>query len=74
MSSERAITKDIVVETNAPLAFEVLTQPGNLRHWFCDLAWSDPRPGGRYALHWAQGYHVEGRFLKVEPPHRATVA
>jgi uncharacterized protein YndB with AHSA1/START domain/uncharacterized damage-inducible protein DinB len=68
------VIRDIVIHTTAPLAFEVLTEPGNLRHWFCDVAWSDPRPGGRYAMHWAQGYHVEGRFLDFEPPHRATVA
>ena len=74
MPSERTVTKNIVVDTTAQLAFEVLTQPGNLRDWFCDVAWSDPRPGGRCALHWAQGYHVEGRFLEVDPPSRATIA
>ncbi len=74
MPSARTVSRDIVVETAAPLVFEVLTQPGHLRHWFCDLAWTDPRPGGRCALHWAQGYHVEGRFLEVEPPYRATIA
>ena len=33
-----------------------------------------PRPGGRCALHWGQGYHVEGRFLEVDPPRRAAIA
>ena len=74
MPSERTVTKDVAVEAGAPLIFEVLTQQGHLRDWFCDLAWSDPRPGGRCALHWGQGYHVEGRFLEVDPPRRAAIA
>lgn len=74
MSSERTVTRTVVVDATPRLVFQVLTETGNLRDWFSDLAWSDPRPGGRYALHWSQGYHVEGRFLQVDPPHRAVVA
>ena len=74
MSSERTVTRNVVVDATPRLVFQVLTETGNLRDWFCDTAWSDPRPGGRYALHWAQGYHVEGRFLEIDPPRRAVVS
>ncbi|NLF14452.1 MAG: PDZ domain-containing protein [Anaerolineaceae bacterium] len=74
MSSARTVTRNVVVDATPQLAFQVLTETGNLRDWFCDTAWSDPRPGGRYALHWAQGYHVEGRFLEIDPPRRAVVS
>lgn len=74
MSSARTVTRNVVVDATIQLAFQVLTETGDLRDWFCDAAWSDPRPGGRCALHWGQGYHVEGRFLEVDPPCRAVVA
>jgi uncharacterized protein YndB with AHSA1/START domain len=74
MSEMRRVEQSIAVDTTPELAFEALTQASELREWFSDQAWTEVRPDGRYALHWIQGYHVEGRFLELEPPHRAVVA
>jgi uncharacterized protein YndB with AHSA1/START domain len=74
MSEMRRVEQSIVVETMPELAFEALTQASELREWFSDQAWTEPWPGGRYALHWNQGYHVEGRFLELESPRHAVVA
>jgi uncharacterized protein YndB with AHSA1/START domain len=74
MSEMRQVRESVVVETTPELAFEAVTKDSELREWFCDQAWTEVRPGGRYALHWNQGYHVEGRFLELDAPRRALVA
>ena len=74
MSEERNVRQSVTVDATLERAFEALTQTGELRDWFSDLAWADVHPGGRYALHWGQGYHVEGRFLELEPPQRAVIS
>jgi uncharacterized protein YndB with AHSA1/START domain len=73
MSKERQIKHSIVVATTPELAFEAVTQASELREWFADQAWTETRPNGRYAAHWNQGYHVEGRFVELQTPRRAVV-
>jgi uncharacterized protein YndB with AHSA1/START domain len=74
MSEMRQVRERITVETTPELAFEAVTKDSELREWFCDWSWTEVRPGGRYALHWNQGYHVEGRFLEVDAPRRVVIA
>ncbi len=74
MAGQRAVEQRVVVHTTPELAFEALTRDSELREWFSDQAWTERRPGGRFALHWNQGYHVEGRFLEVDAPRRALVS
>jgi uncharacterized protein YndB with AHSA1/START domain len=73
MGEKRKIKQKVVVETTPELAFEAVTKASELREWFSDGAWTQVRPGGRYAVHWNQGYHVEGKFVKLDEPHRAIV-
>lgn len=73
MLGKRQVEHSIVVETTPDLAFEAVTRDGELREWFSDQAWTEIRPSGRYALHWNQGYHVEGKFVELEAPHHAVV-
>jgi uncharacterized protein YndB with AHSA1/START domain len=73
MSEQREVKQAIAVETTPELAFEAVTQASELREWFCDQAWTEVRAGGRYAVHWNQGYHVEGRFTELDPPRRAAI-
>ncbi len=73
MPEERQVIQRVVVDTTAEFAFEALTTTGELREWCADQAWTEPRPGGRFALHWNSGYHAEGTFLELEPPQRAAV-
>ena len=74
MSEERQVVQSVVVDTTPERAFEALTTTGELREWCADQAWAEPRPGGRFALHWNSGYHAEGTFLEVDPPRRAAVS
>jgi uncharacterized protein YndB with AHSA1/START domain len=62
MSEMQEARQSITVEATPELAFEAMTRDSELREWFCDRAWTEVQPAGRYALHWNQGYHVEGRF------------
>ncbi|MGD8793872.1 MAG: SRPBCC domain-containing protein, partial [Anaerolineae bacterium] len=73
MSEKRQVKQKVVVETTPELAFEALTAASELREWFCDGAWTQVQPAGRYGLHWNPGYHVEGKFVKLDPPHSAVV-
>jgi uncharacterized protein YndB with AHSA1/START domain len=70
----RQVKQQVVIETTPELAFEAVTKASELREWFADQAWSQVRSGGRYAVHWNQGYHVEGEFVELDPPHRAVVS
>jgi uncharacterized protein YndB with AHSA1/START domain len=74
MSEMRQVKRKIIVETTPELAFEAVTRDSELREWCSDGAWTEVRPGGRFALHWNSGYHVEGRFLELDVPHRAAVS
>jgi uncharacterized protein YndB with AHSA1/START domain len=74
MSEMQRTGQSVTIESTRELAFEAMTRDSELREWFCDQAWTDVRPGGRYALHWNQGYHVEGRFLELDVPRRAVIA
>jgi uncharacterized protein YndB with AHSA1/START domain/uncharacterized damage-inducible protein DinB len=73
MSEKRNVKQKVVVETTPELAFEALTKASELREWFGDFAYTEVRTGGRYAVHWNQGYHVEGRFTELDAPHRAAI-
>jgi uncharacterized protein YndB with AHSA1/START domain len=37
-----------------------------LRDWFCDVATSDPHPGGRLYTWWNEGYYTSGEYLKLD--------
>jgi uncharacterized protein YndB with AHSA1/START domain/uncharacterized damage-inducible protein DinB len=71
--SDKRIEQSVVIETTPELAFEAVTAASELREWFSDGAWTEVRADGRYGLHWNQGYHVEGKFVELEAPHRAVV-
>ena len=73
MGKKRKVKQRMFVETTPEMAFEALTRASELREWFSDGAWTQVQPGGRYGVHWNQGYHAEGTFTKVEPPHRAVI-
>ena len=48
------------------LVFRAFTRSAALREWMCDVATTDPRPGGRMYMWWNSGYYTSGEFLKVE--------
>ena len=73
MGKKRKVKQQVFVETTPEMAFEALTRASELREWFSDGAWTQVEPGGRYGVHWNQGYHAEGTFTKVEAPHHAAI-
>lgn len=53
---------------NAPIkeVFRAFTNATALREWLCDVATTDPRPGGRIYLYWNSGDYCAGTFTKYE--------
>lgn len=73
MSEKRRVEQCVTIEATSEMAFEALTAASELREWFGDQAWTEVRPGGRYAVRWYLGYQTEGEFTELDPPHRAAV-
>jgi uncharacterized protein YndB with AHSA1/START domain len=73
MAEERKTRQHMVVDTTPELAFEALTKASELREWCSDEAWTEVRPGGRFAVRWNSGYRAEGTFAELDPPRHAVV-
>jgi uncharacterized protein YndB with AHSA1/START domain len=60
---------------NAPPAevYRALTSSTALREWFSDVAFSEPRAGGRWYAAWNRGYYVMGEFTKVNPGRKFSI-
>lgn len=52
--------------------FAYFTQAEALASWMGDRAEVEPRPGGRFLLHFADRV-VEGQYVAVEFPHRVVI-
>jgi uncharacterized protein YndB with AHSA1/START domain len=50
------------------MAFEAVNKASELREWFCDEAWTEVQPGGRYDVRWNQGYRSDGKFVELDVP------
>jgi uncharacterized protein YndB with AHSA1/START domain len=46
--------------------FIYFTNSTALKDWMCDVATTDPRPGGHFYLCWAADYFTSGEFVKLE--------
>jgi len=73
MSESREVKHKVVIGTTPELAFEALTKASELREWCSDEAWTQVQLGGRYDVRWNQGYRSDGKFVELEPPHRAAI-
>jgi len=68
MEEERVVRMKRTLRADRERVFDLLTDGLRLREWFCDMAWTQPWPGGRYALFWRYGLEVQGTFVEVEQP------
>ncbi len=61
---------------NSPPAevFRALTSSAALREWFCDVAFTEPREGGRWYAAWNNGDYAVGEFTKVSPDRKFSLA
>jgi uncharacterized protein YndB with AHSA1/START domain len=71
-----AIVREIDIEASAETVFEFFVDPEKITRWLAVAAELDPRPGGVcHQVHagdppTAQGFHMRGEFLEVDPPRR----
>jgi uncharacterized protein YndB with AHSA1/START domain len=73
MSATREVRRSVVIETTPERAFEAVTKASELREWCSAEAWTEVRHGGRYDVRWISGYRTDGKFIELDPPHRAAV-
>lgn len=52
--------------------FRAVSQAAALREWFSDVAYTEPRAGGRFYAAWNRGDYVMGEYTKVSPGRKAT--
>jgi uncharacterized protein YndB with AHSA1/START domain len=46
--------------------YHYFTNSTALRDWMCDIATTDPRPGGHLYMCWQSGYYTSGEYLQIE--------
>ena len=68
------IVKEVRVQASPETVWGFFTEPEKMTRWLCTAATVDPRPGGvNNMTHTSDDgvdYHLESRFVEVEPPHR----
>ena len=52
--------------------FRAFTHSAALREWFSDVAFSEPRKGGRLYVAWNRGGYSMGEFTKLNPGRKAS--
>lgn len=57
---------DRTIKAPIRLIFRAFTRSSALREWMCDVASTDPRPGGRIYMWWNSGYYTSGEFLHIQ--------
>ncbi len=59
----------IHIDAEPEFVFDYFTNADALARWMGDRAIVEPRAGGRFTVFFGER-RVEGRNLKIEPPHR----
>lgn len=72
MSEEtRTLTYEQLLPVPPAEVYRAFTNSTALREWLCDVATTDPKPGGRVYLAWNNGYYTAGHFVELREPEAA---
>ena len=64
------VRREIVLPVERERAWELLTEPAELREWLADEVELEPEPGAPLRVEWAGGEVREGEVEEVEPERR----
>ena len=67
MSISDSIERETLIDAPPAVVWNVITDPAQIRQWFCDGAELDARPGGHGAFSWGE-LTVDLRVVRVEQP------
>jgi len=70
MNQPASVQSERIVRVSPKEVFRAFTNSTALREWLCDVATTDPHPGGRIYLWWSSGYYAAGEYIQVEPEKR----
>ena len=54
------------IQASPSEVYHYFTNSTALRDWICDVATTDPRPGGHLYLCWSDDYYTSGEYLQLE--------
>jgi uncharacterized protein YndB with AHSA1/START domain len=57
---------EIIIQASPSEVYYYFTNSTALRDWICDIATTDPRPGGHLYLCWPGNYYTSGEYLQLE--------
>jgi hypothetical protein len=63
MSSKRI---ERLIEASPSEVFHYFTNSTAIRDWMCNIATTDPRPGGHLYFCWPEDYYTCGEFIQLE--------
>lgn len=55
-----------VLQSSIHQVYQAFTNSTVLREWFCDVATTNPKPGGRFYTAWNSGFYACGEFTSLE--------
>ena len=67
MSISDSIERETLIDAPPAVVWNVITDPAQIRQWFCDGAELEARPGGDGAFRWGD-YTADLRVVQVEQP------
>ena len=70
--SDQALTFTQKVNAPPKEVYRAFTNSTIMREWLCDIASTNPNPGGRLYLWWHDGYYSSGEYLTAESPDKVS--
>lgn len=74
MTEGRTIEVERRIRCSPETAFAFFTDPAKHVLWQGVRAELDPRPGGRYLVHYSEQTRLRGEYLEIDPPRRIVLS